>query len=173
MSDNNSLGSLLYAHFSHTKFNADALAINMGDITARMTDRCEDDVYFVLSVPSDGFSYKNDSLQVDSATADFELHVANCRYDHDTHRYHWSDDRRFAIVADPDRVNITVYQDGCELIESKLDDRNPRNGVWELPPTISKGDDEDINQLLCRAVQANTSRTEIIKAIEALLASYS
>lgn len=173
MSDNNSLGSMLYAHFSTVKLSIDTLSINMGSIDARITEQADDDVYFILSVPSDGFSYDSEGLQVDSAVAEFELHVANCRYNSVTHAYEWSDDRRFAISTDPDRVNISVYKNDDILAQECIDERDPNRGLWDLPPTISKGDDEDINELVCRAVQVNSHPNEIIKAIEALLASYS
>ena len=172
MSESPTLSSLLYTHFAQTKLDTEALSINFGAIDARMVGREDEDVYFILSVPSDGFSYADSDIQVDKAAVEFEVHVANCQFNQDTHVYEWSKDKKYAIVTDPDRVNVFLYNNDRPLTQLDIDERHSPFEQWELPLGLNKEDCDDINELVCQAVKANSSRPEIIKAIESLLVSY-
>lgn len=167
MSDNELLLSMLYTHFASTTLRPNALSINFGVIDARIAERSRNDVCFILSVPSDGFSYQDDSLKVDKAVVELELLVKNCHYNPSTHGYEWHGQKQFSLENNDKRINTFLYFKGQKLQDTRID-----GGLWDLPPNFSKTDDVTLNKLLCQAIWNNSNRAGIIETIESLLESY-
>lgn len=171
------LSTALSTHYSGIVLDQENLYGNGGTIEADfnwLTEGAQegtDDLCIRFSAHSKGFTYTDENTDIDGAVVDFEVSVfgAKKKETPENFGWDWTGSKKFVINTDPDRVNVFVSKDGKALIEPKLSDSIDDHEMWDLAPTLSKSDDELINEHVCRAVSDNSSTEQIIIAVTDLL----
>ncbi len=159
------------AHYGDTVLSIENLYANGGIIEADFGWGSEgavegtDDLLIKLTVPKIDFKYVEKEVDINSVAVDVEVSVFGAKKKSSGNGWDWIGGQKFRINPDPDRVNTSLFSDGIIMIDQSQD----ADQEWELPPFISKSDDEQINEHLCQALLDNSSRDQIVGAITELI----